>query len=72
MKEHTRQLTLTVNGEPYVARGATLTRLLEELGLPEASVVAEINGVIVPPEDHARTALHSGDNIELIHFVGGG
>ena len=49
-----------------------LTELLKELNIDAATVVAEIDGKIIAKEDFAKTALSSGQSIELIRFVGGG
>ena len=51
---------------------ATLAALLERLGIEAATVVAEIDGRIVPPGEFARTALSDGQAIELVKFMGGG
>jgi sulfur carrier protein len=51
---------------------ATLSELLAVLDVGAAVAVAEIDGVIVRPEDFAGTELTDGQRIELIRFVGGG
>ena len=50
----------------------TLSELLKQLDVEAAVAVAEIDGVIVRPEDFARTKLADGQSIELVRFVGGG
>lgn len=51
---------------------ATLSALLEKLGIGAATVVAEVDGTIVRPEEFARTEVREGQIIELIKFMGGG
>jgi thiamine biosynthesis protein ThiS len=51
---------------------ATLAALLEKLGLEAATLVAEVDGMIVRPDEFARTALRDGQAIELVKFMGGG
>ena len=51
---------------------ATLAALLERLGIGAATVVAEVDGEIVRPEEFSRTEVHGGQTIELIKFMGGG
>ena len=51
---------------------ATLAELLQQLDIEASVAVAEIEGVIVRPEDFARTQLTDGQSIELVRFVGGG
>lgn len=50
----------------------TLTELLEQLGINQATVVAEIDGKIVERQNFAQTRLSSGQAVELVRFVGGG
>ncbi|MHC4557164.1 MAG: sulfur carrier protein ThiS [Planctomycetota bacterium] len=50
----------------------TLTELLEQLGINQATVVAEIDGKIFERHNFAQTQLSSGQSIELVRFVGGG
>ena len=51
---------------------ATLSALLEKLGIGAATVVAEVDGKIVRPEEFALTEVREGQTIELIKFMGGG
>lgn len=51
---------------------ATLAELLKKLGIGAATVVAEVDGQIVRPQDFAQTAVREGQTIELIKFMGGG
>jgi thiamine biosynthesis protein ThiS len=46
--------------------------LLEELGLVPALIVVERNREILDRGEYDRTALKNGDELELVHFVGGG
>ncbi|OHB78805.1 MAG: thiamine biosynthesis protein ThiS [Planctomycetes bacterium RBG_16_55_9] len=50
----------------------TLTELLEQLNINQATVVAEIDGRIVQRQDFPQTQLSCGQSIELVRFVGGG
>ncbi len=50
----------------------TLTELLEQFGINQATVVAEIDGEIVERARFAETKLRAGASIELVRFVGGG
>jgi thiamine biosynthesis protein ThiS len=64
---------LRVNGEEQeVAAGTTVTDLLETLGLSAKRVAIERNRVIVKQDQWAELALESGDELEIVHFVGGG
>jgi thiamine biosynthesis protein ThiS len=66
-------MQVEVNGEKReLAADATVTALLEALGLGATLVAVERNGEIVPRARHATTALADGDKLEVVHFVGGG
>ncbi len=66
-------MKLKVNGDPMeVAPGTTVTRLLEELKLKPELVVVELNLKILPRGELAGAELKEGDQVEIVHFVGGG
>lgn len=66
-------MKLAVNGETHVVDGAnTLDELLVLLNVTRQNLVVELNGEVIAPELYAQTALHEGDQLELVRFVGGG
>jgi sulfur carrier protein len=50
----------------------TVSKLLEQLKINAATVVAEIDGQIIERKDFANTALKADQKIELIKFMPGG
>jgi len=66
-------IRLIVNGQersfqsPIDVRG-----LLDALGLGDTLVAVERNREIVPRAEYASTPLEENDEIEIVHFVGGG
>ena len=67
--------TLKINGvEKQFPDGipATLTELLDQLEINQATVVAQINGQIVERKKFTETKLSLSQSIELLRFVGGG
>jgi sulfur carrier protein len=50
----------------------TLAALVEALGMKPDRVAVELNRDIVARDRWAETALHEGDRLEVVHFVGGG
>jgi thiamine biosynthesis protein ThiS len=67
--------SLIINGENKLFENnvpSTLKNLLEILKVDEATVVAEVNGQIIPRTSFNDTALRDGYKIELVRFVGGG
>jgi sulfur carrier protein len=68
-----QSITILVNGQPRAAtREMSLLDLLQRLDLDPRLVVVEHNREIVRRPALADTALAAGDEIELVHFVGGG
>lgn len=66
-------LTLTVNGEALaLPAGSTVAGLLAHLGLPTQKIAVERNLEIVPRSLYASTPLAARDQIEIVHFIGGG
>ena len=69
-------LTLTLNGEARtfetLGGGMTVLGLLTELGLDMRKVAVERNEEIVPRSRYIETWLASGDQLEIVHFIGGG
>jgi sulfur carrier protein len=66
-------MTVTVNGESReIAPGTTVSGLLQGLGLHPQLIVVEHNREILDRTSFDATEVRPGDNIELVHFVGGG
>lgn len=64
---------LYVNNECHeLPDGASLTYLLEQLGLSHAKLAVEVNHCIVPKHKHKQFLLHDHDRIEIIQAIGGG
>lgn len=66
-------IALTINGDRReVPEGLTLATLLAHLGLDPRMVVVEQNRMIVRKNAIAEARVAAGDEIEIVHFVGGG
>jgi sulfur carrier protein len=66
-------MRITVNGEPRdVPDGISVRGLVEHLGLTDGPVAVERNREVIRRNAHAETSLQDGDEIEIVHFVGGG
>ncbi len=69
----TDMLHLHVNGEPKrIAAGSTLAELVRQLALDPAKVAVERNLAVVPRSTYGEVTLADGDQLEIVHFVGGG
>ena len=66
-------MRIQLNGEPFeLPDGHTVANLLERLDLTGKRVAVELNLDIVPRSQHAATALSEGDQVEVVHAIGGG
>jgi sulfur carrier protein len=69
-------MKLQINGEERdfetSADPFTLAALVEKLDMKSDRVAIELNREIVPRDRWAETPLKGGDQLEIVHFVGGG
>ncbi len=66
-------MQLKINGETRLLDGPrTVAALLAELGLDARKIAVERNLEIVPKSAYERTGLSDGDQLEIVHFIGGG
>ncbi|MFZ3154935.1 sulfur carrier protein ThiS [Pseudomonas sp.] len=66
-------MRIQLNGEAFeLPDGATVAGLIERLDLAGRRVAVELNLDIVPRSQHATTALREGDQVEVVHAIGGG
>ena len=66
-------VSIRVNGEHRrVYAGLTIAQLAEELGLIPEKVAVERNLEVVSRSTLAQVCIEDGDEIEIVHFVGGG
>src|SRR6202008_1372618 len=72
-RERLMALSLSLNGEQREFAGPlTVAGLLEALALDPRKIAVERNLAIVPRSAYAQTALAEGDQVEIVHFIGGG
>ncbi len=65
-------MQILVNGEPRVlAPDTSLAALIREMKL-EGRLAVEINHEIVPRSQFEQYLLQDGDQVEIVHAIGGG
>lgn len=66
-------MIVKINGEEKdIESGTSVSRLLEDLGLRPGRVAVELNIEVVASDVYDSTFLKAGDELEIVHFVGGG
>lgn len=67
------KMQIILNGEPYTVFGTTsISSLLEKLELDVGKVAVERNLEILPHSLFGETQIAEGDQLEIVHFIGGG
>jgi thiamine biosynthesis protein ThiS len=68
-----RQLRIQVNGKAReVEDSLSLPRLVADLELKPEQIAVEVNHQVVRRADWSSIVLQPGDQVEIVHFVGGG
>ncbi len=68
-----RSIQLTINGEPHeVPADLTIDALVAHLGLIAVRVAVEQNRRVVRRAEWMAQTVAAGDQIEIVHFMGGG
>ncbi len=66
-------ISITVNGDHMRVRdGLTIAELAAQIGLVPEKVAVERNLEVVPRSTLAEVKIEDGDELEIVHFVGGG
>jgi sulfur carrier protein len=66
-------IAIHLNGElREVPENLTLSALLEWLKMPADRVAVERNRQVTPRSAWAETVIQANDQLEVVHFVGGG
>ncbi len=66
-------MLIRLNGEETECRdGSTLLDILNEKDIDPETIVAEVDEVILKPDEFTTCELHDGSVVEILRFVGGG
>ena len=67
------RIEIIINGEKREIPPAwTVGALITDLDLPEEQIAVEVNDEIISRSGWGKQLLSSGDQVEIVHFVGGG
>ena len=68
-----KAISITINGDTKnVDDGMSVKALLTSLGLDPNKVALERNREIVPRSTYDDVEIVDGDQLEIVHFIGGG
>ena len=66
-------MQIQVNGETMeFANGATVSDVIQRMELQGKRLAVEVNEDIVPRSEHTGFSLSEGDQVEVVHAIGGG
>ncbi|TPD63095.1 sulfur carrier protein ThiS [Emcibacter nanhaiensis] len=66
-------ISLMINGDEHtLEKQMSLHDLLEELDIDPSKVAVERNLEIVPKTTFQQVLIEDGDQLEIVHFIGGG
>ena len=66
-------MKIRLNGEPRdIPDDSSAQDLIELLALGDKRLAMEVNREIVPRTTYAQHVLHEGDQVEIVHAIGGG
>ena len=66
-------LLLTINGkEKQTSSVKTISELIRELDITAPHFAVALNLQVIPKSQYDSTALQEGDQVEIVHAVGGG
>jgi thiamine biosynthesis protein ThiS len=66
-------LLLTINGQDkQISSANTLSDLIQELDITAPHFAVALNLQVIPKSQYDSTKLQEGDQVEIVHAVGGG
>lgn len=66
-------MQIVLNGEnKEISENISLKQLINKLELKQERVAVELNKTVARRKDWAEIMLKDGDQLEIVHFVGGG
>lgn len=66
-------MQLRINGKTEtLPDGLTVAALIERLDVGRRKIAVEVNREVVPRAQHAAMRLSEGDEVEVVHAIGGG
>ena len=68
-----KKIKISVNGKKaFLKEKETLSRLIQDMNIPLNKVAIELNKEIVNKKKLNNIKLSNNDEVEIVHFIGGG
>ena len=72
-KEIMTKIKINLNGKiTEIAEKSSISDLIDNLGFDIKKIAVEKNLEIIFPDQYQNEIINAGDEIEMIHFIGGG
>ena len=66
-------MQIILNGDQLeLTDGSNLSQLINKLNLTGKRLAIEVNREIIPKSEHDEHTLQEGDQVEIVHAIGGG
>lgn len=66
-------MQIILNGDQLELKdGSNLSQLINKLHLTGKRLAIEVNREIIPKSEHDKHTLKEGDQVEIVHAIGGG
>ncbi len=66
-------MELRINGQvETLPDDLTVAVLIKRLNIGQRRVAVEVNREVIPRAEHANVRLAEGDEVEIVHAIGGG
>ena len=66
------KITLNNNPENIEEISLTVNQLLKLKNFTFKMLIIKINGNLIPKPDYETTAIHEGDDVNVLHLISGG
>jgi len=67
------KIKINLNGKiTEIAEKSSISDLIDNLGFDIKKIAVEKNLEIISPDQYQNEIINAGDEIEMIHFIGGG
>ncbi len=68
-----KKIKINLNGRPIsVTNGTTINNIIKKIKVQPNKIAIELNRKIIKKKNISKIYLKNKDNLEIVHFIGGG